>query len=265
MMDTKKKKKKNANKDVKSNSRLTSCIVKLLIALVIAGVAAVIVMGVRKYFLNSEIFRVDRIEIQGVEILRSFNDSQVKNRYIGKSIFEVDARETASYLRAICPDIRRVTVKRVMPDRLTIDITVREPVALVKGGEYIPIDSEGVILENIKESGWKQLPVINGVRLSRRELKAKFCDSKNIQSALLLIASIRRSPLMSEHEIRTINANDQRHLTFSIDDGVEIRLGKDDYDGALRRLNEMLSDPNVSSDQIKYIDLRFDDSVIGTK
>ncbi|MFC1590859.1 cell division protein FtsQ/DivIB [Candidatus Omnitrophota bacterium] len=264
-MDKKNKKTKTPKKNIPIRKIAAVIIFKIFLPAALITALALLIFGVKRYFLESGYFNVRVIEVQGEKALNAFNKSGLLHRFRDKNIFVIDLEDTERFLRASCADIGHAAVRKVLPDTLSVLITVREPVALVKGRKYIPVDRDGVLLMNIKTSGWKKLPVIEGVRLKARELKDKVCASRNIKSALSLIEAIHASGILTEHDVNRVNASDHRNLVFFMDDGIEIRIRAEDMAGQLSMLKEILKDPKISPDEIRYIDLRFEDGVIGPK
>ncbi|MBI1976085.1 MAG: cell division protein FtsQ, partial [Candidatus Omnitrophica bacterium] len=52
---------------------------------------------------------------------------------------------------------------------------------------------------------------------------------------------------------------------FYLRSGIQVKMGKEMFPERLRVLSKTLEQLNVPQEQIRYIDLRFDDPVIGPK
>jgi len=259
------KKSKKSSRDSPVKGLLGPVFGKVSLVLVCGALGAFPAVWAWHFLSTSSYFSIKKIETFGHENLSSYSASSILNRYKGKNIFSVDVKAIERQVRDFSVDIDTSMVRKTLPDTITIVLAVREPCALVKDETYLPIDAEGVILANIKSTAWKRLPVITGVTLRKKEISQKKCESKNITVALELLAEIKRSGILRECDVSSVDVSDYKNPTFSINDGVEIRVGLGSFRDALQSLKSMLKDPKLSLSQVRYIDLRFKDAVIGPK
>ena len=107
------------------------------------------------------IFPVRSITVIGNRHLSDSDVSRMSKLRKGTSIFSVSSRAVVRRLEK-SPWIKKVTLRKEMPDKILIKIKEAVPSALVekKGGHYL-VRSDGEILEK-QESGERFLPVIKG-------------------------------------------------------------------------------------------------------
>jgi len=240
--------------------------IRIIFPVALAGaIIALLCVGVVNYFLRSEQFKIMSVVFEGSETDPGFSADEILERFKSKNIFQIDLEEAENYLRTRYIDIKNVTVRKVLPDRLSVTVQLRKPAALIKDERYIPVDNDGVLLSGTDKTRYAGLPVIEGVRLRRSELASRRCGSRNMRAALALLRAMEASGILQEYEIGIINVSDYRNPLFFIDDGMEIRVGQNSLEGQLKRLKAILKDPAVNSEKVRYIDLRFKDNVIGPK
>ena len=116
-----------------------------------------------------------------------------------------------------------------------------------------------------KDSPDKSLPVISGINVNLAKAVGKKIDSKSLGHALILFEFIKESGILNSHKLGEINAGNIKSMSFTLDDGMEIRIGHEDYAARLKSLKEILKDPKIWPSDIGYIDLRFGEPVIGPK
>ncbi len=256
----KKSKKVPLADNIKSPFVARSLLIALLISLFFISSAAA-----KRFLLNSDYFRVKSVESSGVEKVITYREKEVLEAFLGKNTFKVNLKEVSDMLKKRHPEFKDIIVRRVLPDRLKIDATVTRPVALVMDHKYVPVDSEGVILYDIDSSTWKKLPLITGFDVSPRERMNRRCDSMRLKITLGLLAAIEESQLLAEHDLNSIDASNRRNISFYLEDGLEVKIGNERFGERLEVLKKVLRDPKLSLSRMKYVDLRFEDAVIGTK
>ncbi len=91
-----------------------------------------------------ELFRVDRVEIQG---LRYLAQSEVREALALSPAASVwDDRGPMELRLAGLPLVRAVRIRRRLPGTLVVEVTEREPVAMVPTPTIEPVDAEGRVL-----------------------------------------------------------------------------------------------------------------------
>jgi cell division septal protein FtsQ len=219
------------------------------------------------------LYRSDYFRLRVVEVRDSFLDqktasaisNQLLGLYHGKNVFKIDLKYVARFLQDTYADAKEITAKIVMPDKLSVTMKFRKPVAIVRSGRSYPIDEDGVVLPSVDRALLNNLPVIEGVDIRYDTRRQRQGPSANLRLALELLREIKGSKFISEYGIDAINAEDARNLSFHLANGPEIRIGSDSFGQRLDVLEKTLKDPRLILDRINYIDLRFEDVVIGPK
>jgi cell division septal protein FtsQ len=150
------------------------------------------------------------------------------------------------------PWIKEVSLKKQLPGTLLIDIEEAVPMALlrIKRKLYL-IDREGGILERIKGDSMLFLPVIKGISPK---------NEKGISEALKLVDVLMKRNIFADRESVEIGL-ETYGLTMNID-GEFIKVGYGEYSKKYEMWVELEPEIRKKSVPIKYVDLRFKDSVI---
>ncbi|MBD3426208.1 MAG: FtsQ-type POTRA domain-containing protein [Candidatus Omnitrophica bacterium] len=235
--------------------------VTALVAAVLMGGA---VYGVWYFFLNSEFFAVrDIIVNKDQDYSFHAGERYLLNRYKGRNIFTVNARQVQTLVKSDYPQFKKVEIRRRFPDVLEVDIVSREPMAIIESGGGIVIDSEGVVL-NVGEVR-KGLVKVRGISffLNMPERGEKI-TSGALDRALLLLEILRKKMGSEKANIEYIDISDRNNLVLGIY-GAKVKMGSEDFFKKTQQLRDIINDPNINMDDIRYIDLRFDDAVIAPK
>ena len=260
-----KKRDSKKKKPASSESLLSNMAVRIMPVFLALLVLASLLTIFGYSLANLPYFKVKAFEIDGGEGLVSLRQDEFFRAYQGKNIFSVDLKAIADKVHARYADAKDVRVRRILPDKLSIDIYLRRPIALVNDGKYYPVDRDGVILPNANASLWQKLPIITGVNLREVDKVGRRCESQGLNAALVLLKEMHGSRILAEYTVTNIDVSDPKNVSFFLEDGLEVKIGHEDFKERLRTLYETLKNPKLIVSRIKYIDLRFKDIVIGQK
>ncbi len=213
----------------------------------------------------------DYFKLRVVDVKASFLDTQaassisnrILNAYKLRSILSVNLERIAQYVQNSYGDVRDVAVRISLPDKLVVSFKLRQPVALVKSGKFYPVDEDGVVLpRGSRVDALNDLPIINGIDI--RAVNSRF-TYRNLKLALELLEEIRLMHSLSSLGVTAINVYDPRNMSFNLKNGIEIRIGEEKFRERLDLLSKAFRDPRLVMDNIKYIDVRFKDIIVGPK
>ena len=236
----------------------------LLVIVIFLVLAALLVMA---FLHGSDYFKLKAIESRGFsdQAKAVAVNTEILKAYINKNIFDIDIKAIANYLARLYPDARSVEIWRALPNKLSIRVNFRKPVAMLGESKFYPVDAEGVVLFNVDPKAQGLLPVISGVEAVFEGEKIKKIESKNLKVALELLKEIKKARFLDSYRLSAIDAASLSDMAFYLNDGLEIRIGFENFKDRLLKLRNTLKDTRLVKDKIKYIDLRFDGVTIGPK
>jgi hypothetical protein len=238
-------------------------------AIIVVSIVSVTLMWVlvTAFLERSDYFRLRAVDAKGAaeESLAGIKSDLLK-QYKDRNIFKINLMAIVNSLEPKYPDASQIIIKRVLPDKLLVDLKFRKPVALLGNGQVYPIDREGVILVNINSAKLREFPIIKGIDTKLAGKSHKKNESRNLLIALKLLDEIKRTPFLGKYKVRLIDASDIKSLSFSLGDGGPvIIIGYEDFKERLNVLRDTLRDPRLALDKINYIDVRFKDVAISPK
>ncbi len=136
---------------------------------IVLGGGAVLGVVTRNFLMRDAHFRIpgaSSIESSGLSEVNRTEVLPVFGEDIGRNIFFVPLSERRKQLEAI-PWVQQATVTRFLPDRLSVSIVERTPVAQVRVGNDVELaDADGVILQMtpammVQHHYW--FPVVSGI------------------------------------------------------------------------------------------------------
>jgi len=236
------------------------------------GVAGLIVLfgslagaAVYRYGEHSWRFRIDssdNIEISGIHNVTHAQVMEVVGGDIGRNIFFIPLAERKAQLEKI-PWAESASVMRFVPNRLTVEIHERTPVAFARiGSRIMLIDSGGTLMELPGPGKQKySFPVIVGMNpgepLSTREARMRIYNDLVRQ---LDSDGSRYSQALSEVDITDpddvkVQANDSAGAVL-------VHLGSNDYLNRYRIYVTHIQGWRQQFERLESVDLRYDKQII---
>jgi cell division protein FtsQ len=244
------KKKRNLKRTSKRNQKKGARTLKLGAAFV--AVCAVVIGG--WLVIKSSLFALMDVEVYGNKYLSDKTIAEMMGIEYGENLIELPSREVAGMLLE-SKWIESVILRKEYPGKLVVRIEEAVPQALLKVREDVYfVDGAGNVLEKLKSAPVQFLPVI--VSDSAR-------NPNTFREAINLAGIIKERGLAAEKDRIEITGVDKgpENLTMNID-GLTARVGQGDYDEKLRRLFELSDEIKRRHINVKYVDLRFANSVI---
>ncbi|MDP2922058.1 MAG: cell division protein FtsQ/DivIB [Candidatus Omnitrophota bacterium] len=238
----------------------------IIVALIGAGV-----VGFQYMFADSDLFNVKGLDVRFYDeqnVLRRAGFSGIDDKSVlGENIFLVDLNDFKEKIESSHPEFKDVMVRRALPNRLIVQVKKRLPAAQIYGDRLYFIDIDGIFLPDVKSADSGRVPLISGIRAS--PYRAGSIQKDKIRKALSLIKALSENIRLSRFKIKTIDIADSRNVSFFLDaadaEKMEIKIGEGEFAKRLDVLATVLEQLARDVERVKYIDLRFDDPIVGPK
>ncbi len=210
-----------------------------------------VLTGMYLFSRTEPVFLLKNIKIKGACQLQ---ESEILTKiypYLKSSIFATDMGKLKEAITSH-PFIKDVRVKRVFPFSILIDVKERTPSALWVGsaGDIRVLDEEGAPYRTLAKGSTKGLFVINAGEKSAAT------------SIFREVSGWDRDGILQKDTLSEVMYREGNMTLFSLDDGVEIILGKEDQRERLKRAVAVLDDARKRGLLIKCIDARFENGAI---
>jgi cell division protein FtsQ len=191
----------------------------------------------------SPVFNITDIEVQGSKYYKSDEIIDLSDILIGSNGFKGLGNNLANILELrngdaeerilkSCPYIKDVTVKFVPPGKIRINIIERSPMAVVPYiGTSLIIDSEGYVLDTVRENEAQNFLLIKGLEFDYFELgeKLELSNSENFDKVVQVINEIKESDEAGDYNllglIDSIDISDSKKIRLFIESRLVINLG----------------------------------------
>jgi cell division septal protein FtsQ len=255
-----KRKKERKSKNLLNGLFSNKLFFAVIIFVVISGG---VFYGLWQFFHNDQFFKIREISINEEGNYSLWEDKgRIKELYMGRNIFSISPKELEILIKSEAPQLKAAVIRRVMPDRLEIDVIPRRPVAFIDSGDLI-IDGEAVVLSAGTDG--KDLARVKGIGFFfLRPKVGERIENAMLFRALMLLEGLREKGVSGSFPVDYVDVSDRNDVQLGIR-GVVIKMGNEDFPEKIDRLKEILEDPNIDTNDIRYIDLRFETAVISPK
>lgn len=212
------------------------------------------------WLLTSPHFAVRDVEVRGAHLVTAERVLAAAQIPAGRSVFLLDPRRIARQVETL-PEVDHAEVIRELPNRVTVVVEERKPFTLVHAGRLHWIDERGHVLGREAQAVTPPAPVISG--LTEAELLSLGpAPNGKARDAIRLIRALLRTGSSLAGEISEIDMGARDGPVLYTVSGVEVRLGGEEWDERLARLEGLLTQPAALDGNIRTVDLRFRDQVV---
>lgn len=241
--------------------RAISLSVKLL--LVGAGIVA-LAINLAHFLRSSSRFAISHIGVSGNTNVTGQSIIRQSGLIEGRNIFQVNLRQSAAAIEQL-PRVKSALVRTKLPDEIQIDISEREPAAVLAAKELFLLDSEGKIIEKLDPSENLDAPVITGRALAGLAV-GDVVKTEGVARALEIIRILNEMDVGKSIRVSEINVDDPANILLVAEpSGATVYLGSGDYRGKLWRLAQVADEINrndrLHPASLERIDMRFESIV----
>ena len=239
-------------------------VIRLLFFIFLIYVFAAVVYKATAYLVtHAEFFKIRSVMVDPVV---GFIDKKELNRLVGKNIFMVDLYHLQRKLEIKYPQAAQLSVRRHFPNEVYIEAQKRFPLAAVLiNNKMIIIDENATVLAATDKLA-KNLPLIVGIRTRYNKIfLGTTIYSREIQTALKVIGAFENNKMLTGQHIVKINVENLSKIEFNLSNNLAIMIDWDKIDEKINSLGIVLTQGRVNLAEVKYIDLRFQEPIIGKK
>ncbi len=239
--------------------------------LIVAALGTGLYFGVRKtvswVILKNPDYNVAELDVQTDGILESEQVLQTADLHRGSNIFLVNLNRAKTRIESI-PEVESVQVSRQLPNRISVQISERKPVAwlstargaatreeIVASKDSFLIDANGVLLLPHKLSPEdRYLPIIRHYTGATLTEGAQI-DTEEVKAALDLLRAHQDSLVAARFQIQEIDLAKHYGLQVTDRNGTQVLFPLEEMDRQLKRLDTYLQYTDQHGQRIQTINL----------
>lgn len=200
------------------------------------------VVGLVRYTHTSPRFAIQTIEVTGTVHRTPEQVTQQGKIHRGDNVFALDLDQARANILED-PFIESVTIVRKLPGTLRIDVTEREPAAVVSlAGVLYLATREGEVFKKVEPGDPIDFPVITGIapELAQTDREGMV---QRLKRAIELAADYERIGLSKRYALQEIHVPDDGTTSLVVGkEGIVLRLGKEGHRQALERASQVLQE-----------------------
>jgi cell division protein FtsQ len=244
-------------KRIKTFKQLISYFIFLVLFLMLMAVAG---WRLYAYLITSPRFNIEFIQVNATNFLNREALNASLTEIKGRNIFLLDLNQIQKKLKAN-PWVDYCFIKRVLPNKLSVEITEEKPAALLKyNGELYLISSNGVLLQKYDSRKFSDilLPLITDrSRCSIKALKLK------LPLLMEAIKEIKTSYPQLLKQIAEFDLSEEDNVRLRLHEFTcLVNLGNKNFSQHLKNFLLIFPEIEEKMAQLDYIDLRFDHQII---
>jgi hypothetical protein len=223
-----------------------------------------VVAGILSFGRQSDLFAVKDVLIP--ENLQSFALPDVA-KLKGQNIFQIDLAALEKKVRQKYPQLANLRVIKRFPDRIEFSAFKRDAFALVApDGRLSLIDKEGFSI-GAPSKDTEPFPLIKGL-VKQKLIPGDALGDGRVKIGIEIIKVFREDRLLSKVPLRSVDVGDMARIVCVLGeegDTFEVLLDKDNFARKAGGLATLISRNDVDLLKVKYIDLRFEEPLVGQK
>jgi cell division protein FtsQ len=207
----------------------------------VVGASSAVAWVTRKHVVSSERFGVRTVDVIGTHRRTPEDVRRAAGLELGANIFAVNLDAARASLLAD-PWIGDATLVRRLPDTIVVQVTEREPGAIVALGETYVATRAGNVFKKLEPGDPLDLPVVTGLS---PDLATQDRDgtAKTIRRAIDLAADYDQSALAGRSPLEEVHVGSDGSLTLVVGkSGLELALGQPPYRKKLEEAARVVSD-----------------------
>lgn len=193
---------------------------------------------------------LNTIEVQGCHQTDQQQIMEAASVPLKTPVFQLDLKEIAQRVEALSW-VRSCEVRRVLPDKLSVRVIERQPVALIRMDTLYYVDEDGTPFTEPAPGEPLDYPILTGWDGQERK---KGEEKELIGEALWFLREVQEHPHLSQEGISEINFNAYGTMTiFTTKEGTMIHMSRGDVGIKVKRLEEVWKRIPAKHLPMKYI------------
>lgn len=233
-------------------------------AFVLVTLVWTIFVELRELVTGLTFFSLERIELSRLKRISRDEILALTGVKLGDPLLNVDLRHVAEQLQKN-PWIETLKVRRRFPSTLSIEITEREPVAIVNMGYLYYMDAKGDVFKPLTDGDRLDYPMITGI--TGEDLAKDPEGSRSmIRTALGIMDLLRKGTIFKLEDISEIHLDKGYGYTlFTTAGGIPVKLGNGEFEAKLGRFERIYDELIAQKGSLEYIDLNYSDKIVVKK
>lgn len=214
--------------------------------------------------LKTTTFPVQSVDVRGTQRLNRDEIIALSGISLGNNMLTIPLKTVGRQISSN-PWVASVRVQRFFPGTVAIQISERQPVAVVNMGLLYYLDTNGEPFKPLTVGDNLDFPVITGI--SEEELASDQTGSRQaLKSACDLLLALQQHGSFILADVSEIHYDKGRgFILYTSSSNLPIRIGSDEFDNKLQRFARIYQSLAPQLGGVQYIDLDYNDRIVVKK
>jgi cell division septal protein FtsQ len=235
-------------------------------ALAAAGIslAVGIVFAACRAVSSATFFRLRNIEVSSAKRLTRGEILALAGVEVGQDMARMNLKRMGEQL-AQNPWVETVRIHRYFPDRFSITISEREPLAIVNMGFIYYMDKKGTVFKVLNQGDRLDYPVVTG--FSEEEINSNPAGTRDaLKTTCELLGILREKGAFILADVSEIHYDKGYGFTlFTSSGALPVKIGSGDFTAKVDRLARIYRELMAQRSILQYIDLDYNDKIVVKK
>ncbi|MBA2124465.1 hypothetical protein B9J78_06000 [bacterium Unc6] len=229
-------------------------ILKISPVLVIIIALSFSVFAFLSYIAGAPVFIIKDVNVIGAPDIKE----NIVSYFLGRHQARVSLKTSAAIIRGENPQVKYVDIKRILPDKIIVEVYKKRPVALISiSGKTYPVNDSGFVLKQISKDAAKFLPQLTGIEMDNVSIiQNEIVDSKRLRRALSILRNIASHNFLGNHTITGIKIRDFKNPVAFVDGTVPLYFGLNNINNETSMVLKEIFSKIEDIKNIEYVDLR---------
>ena len=237
---------------------------RIALGLTAVTIAGLILFVAYRTLDSATFFRIKTIDVSSSKRLTREEILAISGVEPGRDLARLNLKRMGEQLSQN-PWVETVHIRRYFPDALSIDITEREPVAVINMGFIYYLDQKGNVFKVLNQGDRLDYPVITG--FSEEDLnKSPLATKEALKTTCELLAILRDKGAFILADVSEIHYDKGFGFTmFTASGALPVKIGSSDFVAKIERFARIYRDLMAQQPTLQYIDLDYIDKIIVKK
>ena len=213
---------------------------------------------------STTFFRLKNIEVTSAKRLTQEDILALSGVEAGQDLARMNLRRMGEQL-VQNPWVETVRIHRYFPDRLSISISEREPLAIVNMGFIYYLDRKGTVFKVLNQGDRLDYPVVTG--FSEEDMNNNPAATREaLKTTCELLEILREKGAFILADVSEIHYDKGYGFTlFTASGALPVKVGSGDFAAKLERFARIYRGLMAQCPSLHYIDLDYSDKIIVKK
>jgi cell division septal protein FtsQ len=236
------------------------------IALGAAGIALFfgIVVVAKRAIGSTTFFRLKNIEVSSAKRLTRDEILALVGVETGQDLARMNLKRMGEQLSQN-PWVETVRIHRYFPDRLSISVSEREPLAIVNMGFIYYLDKKGTVFKVLNQGDKLDYPVVTG--FSEEDMSSNPAGTREaLKTTCELLRILREKGAFILADVSEIHYDKGYGFTlFTSSGALPVKVGSGDFAAKVDRFARIYRELMAQRSSLQYIDLDYNDKIVVKK